>query len=42
MPCTQNQKLGNLRKSSFVSNFDISYKLRFKNDKNELRHTLEG
>ena len=31
---TQNQKLGNLEKCSFNSNFDSSCNLRFRNDKN--------
>ena len=32
-PYTQNQKLANLRKCSFTSNFDSSCKLRWKNAK---------
>ena len=34
---TQNRKLGNLGRCSFTSNFDSSWDLRFRNDKNELR-----
>ena len=39
---TQNQKLGNLGKCSFTSNFDSSCNLRFRNDKSELRQKLKG
>ena len=38
---TQNQKLGNLGKCSFNSNFESSCNLRFRNDKNELRQNLK-
>ena len=33
LPYTKNQKLGNLGKCSFTSNFDSSCNLRRKNDK---------
>ena len=39
---TQNEKLGNLGKYSFTSNFDSCCNLRFKNDKNKLRQKLKG
>ena len=38
---TQNQKLGNLRKFSFTSNFGSSCNLSWKNDK-KLRQNLKG
>ena len=37
LPYTQNRKLGNLGKCSFISNFDSCYNLRFRNDKKELK-----
>ena len=39
---TQSQKLGNLGKCSFTSNFDSSCNLRFRNDKNEPRQKLKS
>ena len=39
---TQNQKLRNLGKCSFTSNFGSCCNLRFRNDKNELRQKLKG
>ena len=42
LPYTQNRKLGNFGKCSFTSNFDNCCKLRFRNDKNELREKLKG
>ena len=41
LPYTQNWKLRNLGKGSFTSNFDSSYNLRFRNDKNELSQKLK-
>ena len=41
LPYTQNRKLGNLGKSSFTSNFDSCYNLRFRNEKNKLRQKLK-
>ena len=41
LPYTQNWKLRNLGKCSFTSNFDSSYNLRFRNDKNELSQKLK-
>ena len=37
-----NRKLGNLDKCSATSNFDSSYSLRFRNNKNEPRQKLKG
>ena len=42
LPYTQNYKLGNLQKCSFISNFDSSCNLRCKSAKNELRQKLKG
>ena len=41
LPYTQNRKLENLGKCSFTSNFDICCKLKFQNDKNEIRQKLK-
>ena len=40
LPYTQNPKLVNLGKCSFTSNFDGSWNLRFRNNKNKLRQKL--
>ena len=42
LPYTQNRKLGNLGKCSFISSFVSCYNLRFTNDKNELKQKLKG
>ena len=39
---TQNQKLGNLGKCPFSSNFDSICNLRFRSNENELRQKLKG
>ena len=41
LPYTQNEKLGNLGKCLFTSNFHICCNLRFRNGKNELRQKVK-